>query len=651
MYLFMKRICCIIVLFFFFSYFGSYGSNQTGLLSQNSVRKEMIASALFNKPLHNHPRLLFSIQEEKKIKQQKNEEPLLDDLLGVLKISADKLLSAPLVKYELRAKHSDVLMISREHLYRMITLSLAYRMFGDISYAKKAEENLINVCNYPDWNPKHFLDVAEMTEAVAIGYDWLYHVISEDTKNLIQKSIKEKALNYAVREYAVGGSGSWAKRETNWNVVCNTGMIMGSLAIAESDPELAEKIISQAVSFIPNSLKYYAPDGVWFEGPGYWDYTSSNLAMLLKSLNDNLGHDYGFSDLPGISKTALYYVASTSPSGRIFNFADASFTFATNSPVYFYFSRRFNCPQVAEFYRGHLSQIVKSQKHFPKGHFFLCIPWYDNASAPVTEKPRLQIFENKFNPILVFNGKSTSKNSIYLIAKGGAGNVAHQHLDIGSYIIETNGVRWLEDLGTAADDYALPEFWDYAPVTGQRWKYFRYNNFSHNTLSIDNHLQYSDGRGKILRYDKESAQPFGIIDMTTVYKNLASKVYRGFKLLSDDLALIQDEISLVQGAKKIEWSSITSASITIDGNRTILQKDGKKLYIRIITPVNATFFTENAKSSTANESPVSGYTLIKATLSPADGTHQTLLVIMSSDSDAINDTNLIKSLQPLSNWN
>ena len=35
------------------------------------------------------------------------------------------------------------------------------------------------VCSYPDWNPKHFLDIGEMVTAVAIGYDWCYDYLNE----------------------------------------------------------------------------------------------------------------------------------------------------------------------------------------------------------------------------------------------------------------------------------------------------------------------------------------------------------------------------------------------------------------------------------------------------------------------------------------
>lgn len=588
---------------------------------------------LFGKIIPDHPRLLFLPDEEQNIKQLKNNDPLLNDLFGLLKYHADKLLSTPVMKYELREEYSDILVISREQIHRMITLSLAYRLFGNPQYARKAEENLLNVCNYPDWDPKHFLDVAEMTTAVAIGYDWLYPVLPEKSRKTIRTAIKEKALDLAVKEYAAGDHTSWAKRETNWNVVCNTGMILGALAIAEDFPVLAEEIIPAGAGFVPNCLKHYDPDGVCYEGSGYWNYTNSNLAMLLKALNDNLGQDYGISNLPGVSKTAEFYVASVSPGGKMFNFANTSGTAPSKSPLYFYFSRKFNLPEVAEFYRSLLRESVRTPDQCPRWHFFLCIPWYDGAvSSGKTEKTRLQVFRNDYNPILVFNGKPGVKNSVYLIAKGGAPDVAHQQLDVGTFVIETNGIRWTDDLG--ADRYSLPGFWDYAPG-GQRWDYFRNTNFSHNTLTIDGHLQYSRGRGTLLRYITEAAKPFGIIDMSSVYKDQATSVLRGFKLLDDNLVLVQDEVCLCPGIKQIEWSSVTSADVEISGNTAVLKKDGQELYVRIITPSNAVFTTAEAKTFTDQEYPLTGYHLLKATVTGAEGSCQTIRVIMSSDPSAV----------------
>ena len=53
-------------------------------------------------------------------------------------------------------------------------LSYGYRMTKDPAILKRAELELLAISKFSDWNPSHFLDVAEMTMAAAIGYDWLY---------------------------------------------------------------------------------------------------------------------------------------------------------------------------------------------------------------------------------------------------------------------------------------------------------------------------------------------------------------------------------------------------------------------------------------------------------------------------------------------
>ena len=36
-----------------------------------------------------------------------------------------------------------------------------------------------------------------------------------------------------LEEYEKGGGGSWGKRESKWNVVCNRGMRLGGLGVGE----------------------------------------------------------------------------------------------------------------------------------------------------------------------------------------------------------------------------------------------------------------------------------------------------------------------------------------------------------------------------------------------------------------------------------
>ena len=563
------------------------------------------------KELLQHPRLLFSKQEEQRIRDLFGTEPLLDSLYVGLMKEAERLLLVPPQEDPRREikNTKDILPISREQVYRMVNLALAYRLSGDRRFAEKAEKEVVHVCNFPDWDPIHYLDVAEMTTAVAIGYDWLYDVLAPSTRQLVVHSIKTKALNLVVEEYNTGNADSWAKRETNWNVVCNTGMVLGALAIEEHYPELAKHIIGEAVRYIPNCLKHFAPDGVCYEGPAYWGYTNMYLSLLLKALNDNFGGDFGLSEMVGVDKSVLYYMHSTSPSGKIFNFANSGSTAPAAEPIYFYFSRAFNQPEVATFYRDVLSKTVHEGNYFR--FYFLSIPWYDTASSTADALPKLKVYEG-INDIVVFNGNRNIPNSLYLIAKTGDPDMAHQQLDIGTFIVEMNGIRWTDDLGT--DNYNLPGFWDYKP-DGQRWTYFRNSNFSHNTLSIDHKLQNSAGTGEIDRLDDRAAQPFVTMNMSTAYAGQSRFVYRTFRMLDDTRILVTDSVGLQSPSQSVQWSVITSADVECKGNIAVLRKDGKSFSLKIASPTNASFMTKAAKRGTEAEKPIEGYTVLSASVS------------------------------------
>ena len=190
--------------------------------------------------------------------------------------------------------------------------------------------------------------------------------------------------------------------------------------------------------------------------------------------------------------------------------------------------------------------------------------------------------------------------------------MAHQQLDIGTFIIETNGIRWTDDLGS--DNYGLPGFWDYKP-DGQRWTYFRNSNFSHNTLSIDHRLQNSTGTGEIDRLDNKAAQPFVTMDMSTTYAGQSRFVYRTFRMLDDVRILVTDSIGLQNPSQSVQWSVITSANVECKGNTAVLKKDGKSFSLKIVSPVDAFFTARAAKRGTEAEKPIEGYTILSASVS------------------------------------
>lgn len=623
-------------------------SGEAGVIEdRNGLTGNVVRPALFGVEVAPHPRLLFSALDEKEVLNVNNTEPIFQGLLVELKEKADSLLALPLLSAP------NNLSKSREHVYRIITLSLAYRLFDETKYFEEAVANLVNVCMFPSWNPNHYLDVAETTTAVAIGYDWLYEGLSEARRRLIVQAIEDKALKIALPVYReVGNDGSWAKRETNWNVVCNTGMMMGAFAIAESNPVLAEEIIGHAVKYPVNCLKHYAPDGVCYEGPGYWEYTNNYLAIMLSALEDNLGHSFGIAELEGVSETANYYINTLSPSKKVFNFANSSTVgndgqLSSNySPFFSYFSKRWQQPKVAGYYHEQLGEVISKQVVAPKWHFFLSIPWFDHEiEEEWRDTAKASVFQNEYNPIVVLRGGTDqSDKDIFLSAKGGAPNQAHQQMDVGHFIVESQSVRWLEDLGS--DHYNLPGFWDYRP-TGQRWSYFRNTNFSHNTLAIDDGIQYSRGRGFIEKFENDTTYPFAVINLTSAYSKQAQSMLRGMQLLDRDVILVQDDLILESGMQKVTWSCITSAEVDVKGNVAVLNKDGQQFFLKIISP-GMEFRVEEARTYTDAEKPLSGYKLLKVNAGPSEDKEVRIQIVMGNQKGELDKVRISRAR--VANW-
>ena len=145
--------------------------------------------------LSNHPRLLFTGAEETAVKQLIQNDPLAGELAEFLKAKADTLTITPQKPY-LKDKYGNILWTSRAYVNRLGTLALAYRIYGERKYLDAANEALLWVCNYPDWDPSHYLDTAEMATAVAIAYDWLYDTLPASTKELV-KSVCTSVPSFA----------------------------------------------------------------------------------------------------------------------------------------------------------------------------------------------------------------------------------------------------------------------------------------------------------------------------------------------------------------------------------------------------------------------------------------------------------------------
>ena len=144
----------------------------------------------FSQNLPSHPRILLLKNEENTIAKNIKNDLNWAKLNQVIIDESNKIITLPtLERIQIGRRLLDK---SRECLRRVFFLSYTYRITKDKKYLDRAEAELVKVSQFSDWNPSHFLDVAEMTMGVSIGYDWLYDDLSATSKEIIKEAFESK---------------------------------------------------------------------------------------------------------------------------------------------------------------------------------------------------------------------------------------------------------------------------------------------------------------------------------------------------------------------------------------------------------------------------------------------------------------------------
>ncbi len=521
-----------------------------------------------------HPRLYVLNEELASVKKRMETEPETRAWYQHLQGTARKMLAEPPAEHKLIGPR--LLDQSRAALRRISTLAGLYRLDGDRQKAERARQEMLTAAAFPDWNPRHFLDTAEMTNALAIGYDWLFDFLSVQDRLKIRQAIVEKGLKPGLQVYA--RSSGWHKVHHNWNQVCNGGLIAGALAIADEEPELAAQVINQAQASLVLAMRSFAPDGGWEEGPGYWDYATRYNVFFLAAVQSALGTDFGLNQMPGFAETGMFRIHSVGPLRQTFNYADAHERAGT-APQMFWLARQFDRPIYAQHERRQIGTQVQI--------FHLLWSGQGPAQNQLAEWPRDALFRGI--DVAFFRSDWEDPQSVYLGFKGGNNKANHSHLDLGTFVLDALGQRWALDLGP--DDYNLPDYFG-----KQRWTYYRLRTEGHNTLTIDGENQNSSGKAPLVAFQSRPERAFAVADLTSGYTPRVTQVRRGIALLDRRQVLVQDELQAPQPVQVV-WNFHTRAQIEVHGKRAILAQGKEKLEAVILAPEGARFEVVSANPS------------------------------------------------------
>lgn len=532
------------------------------------------------------PRLILTPAIKEQLKREVTEDPVVKNVYKAVKLNAQQILGRPLLEHKKIGKR--LLHVSREMLYRMNILGIIYVIEKDPKILDRINREIVDVCNFKDWNPSHFLDVAEMSMAISLALDWTDGDLPKSTIELAKTALIEKGI-----KPSYGKNMWWINGTNNWNQVCNGGMIAAAISIADKDPELAAKTISRSLNGMPHALKEYAPDGVYPEGPTYWRYGTTFSVLTSSILESAFGTDFGLSAYQPLMKSANFRLLGVAPSGDYYNFSDcglkrgkdgdmtlAWFAVQTGDKNYFEKTRFLKDPHDM----GELPRYA--------GAGLIWISQFESLDQASLKEIQLPLAwkGNGPTPVVFFRGGANDPRHYYFGAKGGQGNHSHGNMDAGSFIFELNGVRWVVDPGTQSYyDVEKTGFdlWGMCQ-TCDRWKLLTKNNFGHSTISVNGNLFDVNGFAKIIDF-KKGDKPEVTIDLTPVYDGVIKNVTRRFVKENGHSLLIEDRFSTTDSTKIITWQLMTTAKVEMVEDGAVLRQDGKQLKIQIISPANISF--------------------------------------------------------------
>ncbi|MFN5579364.1 MAG: heparinase II/III family protein [Akkermansiaceae bacterium] len=534
----------------------------------------ILPSALLANP--EHPRLLVTAADWKSLPSRMDADPRVKKIVTATIARADLTLEAPLLTYERQGRR--ILSVSRDAIKRVLDLSTAWKVTGDKKYLDRCRNEMLAISNFKDWNPDHHLDTAEMQTALAIGYDWLFHDLTDSDKKIIAHTLIEKGLKSTLNHDYV------MNRHNNWNQVCMGGLVLSAIALSDLEPELSKKALTAATQAIPRGLNAgYPPDGAYSEGGGYWSYGTIYTILTIEALRTSNNPFETILSHPGLLQSGYFIRQVHGTSNRLFCYGDNhDGNFKFNSAMC-WMAKQNQSRLLSDFIAPTYDKLdATAHDRF----LALAAFWIPEKFNP-NEKPLPNHFHGTgMSPIAVHRTGFKTKD-LYLGIKAGKADVNHGHMDAGSFVIDWQGKRWASDLGVQSYHPLESTGINLFQMTqdSPRWSVFRLNNFSHNTLTYNNQLHQMEGKSEIVS-SKGAPHHETIINLApplNLPKNATAT--RHFKMNSENkIITITDTLTGLNPKDQIIWNLFTRAIPTQTDAGFIFTIDDAKMQLDLSSP-------------------------------------------------------------------
>ena len=535
------------------------------------MKNRVISDVLSHSGRGTHPRLLLTGADFERIRS--TVDPIYDAAKDNMLYYADKFMGEPVLEYRI-PDGIRLLDVSRGVLARTLNLGMAYRLTGEVKYARRLYDELANAASFKDWNPYHFLDVGEMCCAFGLGYDWIYDAITPEERAILRRAIIKNGFDAAMDDYLDRErrrSYRWYQDQPgdNWKFVCNGGITVAALAICDEedvDAEYLKEIFGYAFDNTYKAVRdMYLPDGSYAEGFTYWNYATDYLAFYVSALKSAAGTDYGLADYKPVETSAYYVKFMCSNTFRSFNFGDA-IEEKICPAIVFFIGKNYGKADITTMRK---EEILKDRRIVCVRDMFWYVP---------TESVGLEGHPMGFGSVGGDNASfraGLNEDDLYTAIHFGDNDAYHAHADMGNFVVEWKKHRFLCDLGQ--DNYNVPRY---------RFVY-RYRAEGHNTLVINPGEGPDQERFCVCHVDRfsdgsDGKGAYAVSDISSAYPGKG--VVRGLRMTADgEWIIVRDELKLEKSDTGY-WFGHTRGNIEIlDGGKSAtIEMDGDKLLLKIL---------------------------------------------------------------------
>lgn len=480
-----------------------------------------------------------------------------------------------------------MLTLCRSAITQIWSCSYAYRYTKDKKYLNHAVAQLTAVCNFPSWlTERSSLNMAEMCTAVAIGYDWLYESLTPDQKKMIETAIDTYAFTTTLNgQYST----NFFEAKSNWEPVCCGGLTLAALATYETLPQKASRILEKCTDSNQTLAPiFYKDNGNSGEGYGYWIFGSSYQVMMNYALESTIGFDYGWR-IQGYDKTASFFHNLESPNHTVFNYSDSSpISIGAGIPLW-YLAYKQGDPTILSYEIEKLDMTYYTDvKKDGVRLLAMILPWVCKTDFYNIQHPSTKLYYSEGRNCIAIGRTSWYRNGSFFGFKGGFGCKTHGHLDVGSFVFESQGERWAYDIGNPKYTEIEPlleerggDFWDMGQ-NSLRWTVNSMNNFYHNTLTIGGVLHDVTGLAVITGISDTAEEMSCTMDLSEVFNTQVKTVSRKVALNNRDELHILDSVSSYSNkSAPLEWRMVTKAKVEILDDYIKLQLNGKTEYLKV----------------------------------------------------------------------